>query len=345
VATSAESNFLKTPQAEAPQLLDGFGRVINYARVSLTDRCNFRCLYCMPQGGRPFIPHERILHHEEMLRLCARMAELGISSYKITGGEPLCRKDAAIFIKQLIALPGVREVSLTTNGSLIAPQLEDLAAHGLKSVTFSLDAMTPEALRRVTRSDTPPGEILASMDLAAALGLRVKINTVLLKGLNDAELVPLTRYALERGWHIRFIELMPVGEGKQFAGIAPEEVFRNIEAQFGQLSPVSRKTGNGPAVMYSLESYPGLVGFIAALSGRFCASCNRVRLVSTGFLKTCLCHEAGIDLRGPLREGASDAKLTQIIRDAVSQKPQGHVFSFDKAKADVAGFNMNSVGG
>ncbi|SBV96375.1 Cyclic pyranopterin monophosphate synthase [uncultured delta proteobacterium] len=324
-------------------LRDGFGRRIEYARLSLTDRCNFRCIYCMPHDGLPFIPHERIMSYEEMLRLCGIMTSLGITTFKVTGGEPLCRRGAAGFIRDLAALPDVTEVTLTTNGSLLAPHLEFLAESGLRSVTFSCDAMDQTAFAAIARTDASLDAVKASMENAAALGLRIKINTVPLMGYNDGQLVALARFALERGYHIRFIELMPVGRGRTLSGVPQEELFAAIEREFGGLERVYERTGNGPATVYQVSGYPGRVGFIAALSERFCTSCNRVRLTSTGFLKTCLCHEAGVDLREPARSGARDEELRATIRRAVAEKPAGHSFSF--AATGGKEFFMNSVGG
>jgi cyclic pyranopterin phosphate synthase len=181
------------------------------------------------------------------------------------------------------------------------------------------------------------------MQAAARLGMRVKLNMVPLKGLNDNELVPLARFALKKGFHIRFIELMPVGEAMEHTGIPQNEVHSLIEEHFGPLQPVGHKTGNGPAEVFSIPGYLGYIGFIAALSHRFCDACNRVRLTSTGFLKTCLCHGDGVDLRPPLRAGASDEDLQGLIRKAVFAKPKGHTFSFNAAPG--SGFFMNSVGG
>ena len=329
--------------AERAALRDGFNRRIEYARLSLTDRCNFRCIYCMPHDGLPFIPHERIMSYEEMLRLCRIMASLGITKFKVTGGEPLCRKGAAGFIRELAALPDVTDVTLTTNGSLLEPHLDFLAKSGLRGVTFSCDGMDQATFAAIARTDSPLDAVKESMAKAAALGLRVKINTVPLKGYNDGQLVALARYALERGYHIRFIELMPVGRGRTLSGVPQEELFATMEREFGGLERVRERTGNGPAVVYRVPGYPGRVGFIAALSERFCTACNRVRLTSTGFLKTCLCHEAGVDLREPARSGASDEALRETIRRAVAEKPSGHSFSF--AATGGREFFMNSVGG
>jgi cyclic pyranopterin phosphate synthase len=339
VETSSEAESA----GASPVLKDAFGRQINYARLSLTDRCNFRCLYCMPSQGAPFIPHENILTYEELLHICKIMTGLGITRYKITGGEPLCRKDAVRFIKNLTETPGIEEVTLTSNGSLAAPVLTELARYGLRSITFSLDAFLQETLTRIVRVDTSLKNILEVLDKAAALGMRVKINTVPLKGYNDAELVDLAAHALQRGFHIRFIELMPIGQGKKLAGIPQKDIFLRMEQEFGPLKRLAHKTGNGPAVVYSVEKYPGFIGFIAALSDRFCNNCNRVRLVSTGFLKTCLCHEVGVDLRNPLKNGATEKELARIISAAVHNKPKGHTFSFSSPEESV--FNMHSVGG
>ena len=328
---------------DKPGLVDAFGRSINYIRLSLTDRCNFRCVYCMPEQGMPYLPHEQILSYEELLRLCRIFVGLGISRFKVTGGEPLCRRGAAAFIRSLVGLPGVEEVTLTTNGSLLEPHLAALAESGIRSLTFSCDALDPIAFQRISRSAVTPAAIVATMETAARLGLRVKINTVPLAGLNDAELVPLARFAMERGYQIRFIELMPVGQGRTYAGIPQTAVMALMEREFGPLSPVQHKTGNGPAVMCSVPGQAGLIGFIAALSHQFCDLCNRVRLTSTGFLKTCLYHKAGVELKALLRGGATDADLAQALQAAVLAKPKGHSFSFtEQAESE---FFMHSVGG
>lgn len=297
----------------------------------------------MPHDGLPFIPHEQIVSYEEMLRLCRIMAALGVSRYKITGGEPLCRKGVAGFIRELAALPGVREVTMTSNGILLARQLDKLVESGVRRITFSCDAYDQKTFARLSRSDASVEDVRQTMARAAALGMPVKINTVPLKGYNDAELVPLARFALERGYQIRFIELMPVGRARSLAGIPQGDIFAAMEREFGPLKRVEHKTGNGPAVVYAAAGHPGRIGFIAALSDRFCEACNRVRLTSTGFLKTCLCHDTGVDCRTPLRDGATDAALSRLIREAVARKPKGHVFSF--SSKENGGFFMNSVGG
>lgn len=333
----------RTNAGRKPGLTDSSGRSIDYLRLSITDRCNFRCTYCMPQEGIPFIPHADILSYEAIFRLVAILADLGVIHYKVTGGEPLCRKGAMGFIKELAAMPGVAEVTVTTNGSLAGDCLEDMAMAGVSAINFSCDAFTPEVFRSITRSETSLAQIRENMERAAALGLRVKVNAVPIRDHNAAELLPIARFALERGFHLRFIELMPIGSGRVLRGIPLPDVRHMLEREFGPLRIVAKKTGNGPAVMYNVQGYPGLVGFIAALSDRFCAACNRVRLTATGYLKSCLCHEAGVDLREAMAKGADDEELRQLIVNAVADKPNGHTFSFSDPGEDR--FSMNSVGG
>lgn len=340
---SLEGAFPKNSSPGKSFLTDSSGRVVDYLRLSITDRCNFRCAYCMPSEGLPFIPHGKILSYEEMLRLAGIFTELGIIHYKVTGGEPLCRRGAMGFVRDLAALPGVAEVTLTTNGSLAGKYLDDLAGAGIKTINFSCDAFTPDAFESITRSGASPDAVRDAMERAAGLGIRVKVNTVPIRGRNEAELLPLARFALERGYHIRFIELMPIGSGRVLQGIPLPEVRDALEREFGPLRVVARKTGNGPAVMHTVKGYPGFVGYIAALSGRFCSACNRVRLTSTGFLKTCLCHDAGVDLKAAMTTGATDKELRQLILGAVADKPGGHTFSFSDPEGDR--FFMNTVGG
>ncbi len=326
-------------------LSDRHGRRVEYLRLSLTDRCPFRCLYCMPPEGQPSIPHAEILSYEEFLRLCRIAVSLGMDRYKITGGEPLCRKGATGFIRELKKIPGVASVTITTNGLLLARALPELADAGIDAVTVSLDAFTQDTLERVTRSDTRLETILEAMDRTREAGIRVKINTVPVRGVNEDELLPLARYALEKGYQIRFIELMPVGKGKSWSGVPRAEVQAALAQAFGPLAPLNERTGNGPAECLSVAGYPGSVGFIAALSHAFCGRCNRIRLTSTGFLKTCLHHGHGVDLRAILRDGAPDGILALAIRRAVAAKPKGHDFRAQAASDAETPFLMSSIGG
>lgn len=326
-------------------LKDSHGRRIEYMRISLTDRCNYRCVYCMPPEGERFIPHDEILSYEELLRLGRITASLGISKYKITGGEPLCRKGAVGFIRNLKALPGVEQITITTNGSLLGPHVEDLAALGVDGVTVSLDSLDPARFSGITRSRADLGAIVAAMQSAKDKGLRVKINVVPLRGRNDDELADLALFALERGIHIRFIELMPVGAGRIYEGVPQDAVRGMIERRFGQLSPLCRVIGNGPAECFTVAGYSGSVGFISALSKKFCHKCNRIRLTSLGYLKSCLHHNIGVDIKPLLRGGATDTELAAAITRAVLKKPLAHDFCRDENQAGAKTFFMNSVGG
>lgn len=318
-------------------------RLINYLRISLTDRCNYRCLFCMPKEGRPFIPHEKILRYDELLRLVQIFASLGIVYYKITGGEPFCRKDAVAFLHDLTQIPNVREVSITTNGSLVLPLLPDLAKSGVKRLTFSFISFDPATFQKICRTDVKPDRILQTMDEAASLGFQIKINVVPLAGYNENDLVPIARYALERGYTARFIELMPTDSGKDWIAVPQDQVRHMMEEHFGNLVPVKRKMGNGPAKVYDIAGYSGHLGFIAAMTDKFCASCNRIRLTSQGFLKTCLCHPDGVDLRQAMINGADDAALAELIKKAIQAKPAGHTFSFLPSKQHSV--MMNAIGG
>lgn len=326
-------------------LLDSHGRRIEYMRISLTDRCNYRCIYCMPPEGERFIPHAEILSYEEFLRLCRITAGLGISKYKITGGEPLCRKGAVDFIRNLRGIPGVDQTSITTNGSLLGPHVAELAAIGMEGVTVSLDSLDLGRFAEISRSRADINAVLTAMQEAKKRGLRVKINTVPLRGRNDDELVDLALFALRHGIHIRFIELMPVGAGRVYEGVPQEEVRRKIEKRFGPLHPLDRVIGNGPAECFGVTGHSGSIGFISAISKKFCHKCNRIRLTSLGYLKSCLHHDIGVDLKSLLRGGATDAVLQEAIVSAVQKKPLSHEFSRAKDQYTPKNFYMNSVGG
>ncbi len=326
-------------------LYDAHGRKIDYIRLSLTDRCNFRCVYCMPPEGEPHIPHEEILSYEELLRFCAITAKLGISRYKITGGEPLCRKGAVDFIRALKKLPGVEQTTLTTNGTYLAPHVDNLADIGVNGINVSLDSLNQENFNHITRGKTPVSAIVEAMARAKAKGIRIKLNVVPLQGYNEAELPQLTRFALSRGYHIRFIELMPVGTGKIYNGVSQATIRAMIEKEFGSLHPLGRSIGNGPAECYQVASHPGSVGFISAMSKKFCHSCNRIRFTSLGYLKTCLHHDVGIDLKPLLRGKLPDQSIETAIIQAVAQKPKAHEFSRTALPGEPKNFYMNSVGG
>jgi cyclic pyranopterin phosphate synthase len=332
------------PQAKTG-LIDAHGRVIDYLRLSLTDRCNFRCVYCMPPDGAVYMPHCELPTYEELLRLCLLMSGLGIRRFKITGGEPLCRKGAVAFIRRLKRMPGVDQVTLTSNGTLLAPYVEELADIGVSGINFSLNSLNPEHYAAVSRTQAGPEQVLPVMAAAAKAGITVKINVVPLRTYNDCDLPDLTRFALENGYHIRFIELMPVGLGAACTGVPPHEIHAAIERDFGPLSALDGVAGNGPANYFRVPGHAGSVGFISAVSNMFCPRCNRIRLTSGGFLKSCLHRDAGVELKPLLRSGANDAAIIAALRKAIMEKPAGHAFGGVAQENFRQRFLMHSIGG
>ncbi len=300
---------------------DSYGRDINYMRISVTDRCNLRCSYCM-SANRVF--NKDILSFDEIIHICGEAAQLGISRLKITGGEPLLREGVADLIKSLKMLKGIERVTLTTNGVLLEKYAEAIYKAGTDSVNISLDTLDREKYRNITGFDCL-NDVLKGIDILYACGVPVNINTVLMKGVNDD--MDILRLAKDRNICVRFIEMMPIGEGRAF------EPVPNSLIQRGQRLD---KKGNGPAVYYALEGYKGGVGFISPISAKFCADCNRIRLTSEGFLKSCLCYDRGEDLRG-----AKDIKgaLESVIKD----KPKEHCFENRALITEKK--DMNEIGG
>jgi cyclic pyranopterin phosphate synthase len=291
------------------------------------------------------MPHGQLPTYEELLRLCRLMSGLGIRCFKITGGEPLCRKDAVAFIRRLKRLPGVDGVTLTSNGTLLAPYVEELADIGVSGINFSLNSLNPEHYSAVGRTRAGPEQVLPVMAAAAKAGITVKINVVPLRTYNEGDLRDLTRFALERGYHVRFIELMPVGLGAACAGVPPHEIRAAVERDFGPLSASYDVPGNGPADYFRVSGHAGSVGFISAVSNKFCPRCNRIRLTSGGLLKSCLHRDAGVELKPLLRGGANDAAIVKVLRRAVMEKPAGHTFGDLASEGSRQHFLMHSIGG
>lgn len=303
---------------------DSYGRSIDYLRISVTDRCNLRCRYCMPQGI-DWAEHDTILRYEEILQVARAAIAQGINCFKITGGEPLVRRGIVEFIKELAALPGCRNVTLTTNGLLLAPLAKPLAQAGLEAVNVSLDTLDPAQYEAITGFAGLP-QVLESIQAAMQAGLRVKINSVLLADTAN-QIKPLARLAARWPVDVRFIELMPIGEGAAGGGYNPALAHRELLEEWPDLHLVQERRGNGPAWYEAAEGLLGRIGWIDAVSHGFCDGCNRVRLTSTGQLKPCLCYEQGVDLRKLLRSGASQALLEQTIAQAIAQKPKAHCFN------------------
>lgn len=321
-------------------MLDQFGRRIDYLRVSITDRCNLRCRYCMPED-LPFIPHEEILRYEEIVRLCAIGAELGIRSLKITGGEPLVRRGCTDLMRALKALPGIEHVTLTTNGVLLEENLSDLIDLGVDGLNISLDTLDREEYRRITGRDDLP-RVLSALHAALSAGLKVKLNCVPLTQTGMEELLKIAAMARDNKLDVRFIEMMPLGHGREFASLEPGLLEKAVCSAFPSLAPSEKKRGFGPARYYASPEFQGAVGFIDAVSHNFCGSCNRVRLTSEGYLKLCLCHGEGLDLRALLRGGADDGEIKSAMAAAIAGKPARH--SFDQGGAGE-GRNMSQIGG
>lgn len=321
---------------------DALGREINYMRLSVTDRCNLRCRYCMPAEGVPPTAHGDILRYEELLRVAQAASPLGIDRFKVTGGEPLVRRGITDFIRSLKALPGVRQVTLTTNGLLLPSLLDGLLDAGLDAVNISLDTRDNAQYQFITRSSHTADEVLHTIRLCAGR-LPTKINAVLLPE-TAAQLIPLARLAEELPVDVRFIERMPLGAA-DIGAAEPvhREVIDRLRAVWPDLAPVQERRGNGPARYYASSGLRGCIGLIEAVSHAFCASCNRVRLTSTGLLKPCLCYETGSDLKPLLRGGADDVALRDAIEQAVQDKPAAHCFAERQAVTERK--SMNQIGG
>ena len=306
-------------------MFDSTRREIHYLRLSVTDLCNLRCRYCMPDGVEK-LEREAVLTYEEFLRLAALFAQCGIDTVRVTGGEPLVRKNVAQLVAGLKAIPGIRKVTMTTNGILLAQQLPALLAAGLDSVNISLDTLRPEVFRRITARDEFAA-VQAGLQAALESGIPVKLNCVPQAGVNEGELEDLAALAENRPLQVRFIEMMPIGYGAAMPCISGPELRQRFARRWPELQPLTEAAfGDGPAVYYTVPGWQGSIGFIAAVHGKFCASCNRVRLTSQGFLRPCLASEAGCDLRALLRSGADDTQLLAAIRETIWAKPREHHF-------------------
>ncbi len=307
-------------------VLDQFGRSIHYLRISLTDRCNLRCVYCMPEK-MVFLPREELLTDEELIRLVRLFAELGFDKIRLTGGEPTVRPNLVELVARMAALPGIREISMTTNGLRLKTLAEPLARAGLKRVNVSLDTLDPEKFRRITRWGRLE-EVWEGILAAEAAGLTpIKLNAVVVRGYNDQDIVDLAALTLTRPWQVRFIEVMPFADVAPFAqqAIVPTaEMIRTLEEEFGPLEPLHEGRLDGEARVYRIRGAVGSVGFISPVSEPFCAQCNRVRLTAEGRLRLCLLRDDEVNLREPLRNGAGDEELKALIRAAIWRKPWGH---------------------
>jgi cyclic pyranopterin phosphate synthase len=308
------------------QLVDGHGRPIGDVRISVTDRCNFRCQYCMPAEGLPWLQRDALLSYEEIARLARILGAMGVHDVRLTGGEPLVRKELWRLVAALSAIPDVHDLSLTTNGYLLEAQVGDLVAAGLKRVNVSLDALAEDAFFRLTRRHALP-RVLAGLEAAQAHPeLRpIKVNAVALRGFTEGEVLRFADFAREKPFEVRFIEFMPLDADQAWDEdkVLPNAEVRAIVESEHALVPLGRER-HGTARRYAFADGKGEIGFISPVSEPFCGDCNRIRLTAEGFLRTCLFSMNETGLRDPLRSGASDAELERIIRDAVWRKELKH---------------------
>ena len=328
-------------------LIDPFGRAVSYVRVSVTDRCDFRCVYCMSEDMN-FLPKRDVLTLEELDRLCSAFVRMGTRKLRVTGGEPLVRRGVMTLFRALsrhLAAGALDELTLTTNGSQLARFAAELADCGVRRVNVSLDTRDPEKFRAVTRWGDLD-QTLAGIAAAAAAGLAVRVNAVALKGFNDAEAVSLVEWAHGRGFDVAFIEVMPLGAvaGDRFDQFLPlSELKARLATRFA-LTPSTHATG-GPARYFDVKETGGRIGFITPLSHNFCESCNRVRVACTGKLYLCLGREDAADLREPLRRSEADDLLDAAIRAAIARKPKGHDFVITRAMSRASTERHMSVTG
>jgi len=309
-------------------LTDSFGRMATDLRVSLTDRCNLRCAYCMPPEGLDWLPKPGLLTDDELVRLITIAVErLGIREVRLTGGEPLLRRGLAKIIEHTARLTPRPETSLTSNGIGLDRLAAPLRAAGLDRINISLDTLRPETFRKLARRDRLP-DVLAGLEAAAGAGLTpVKVNAVLMRGLNDDEAVPLLRFCLDHGYELRFIEQMPLDaqHGWRRADmVTADEIFATLKAEFDLTCDDEHERGSAPAETFLVDGGPARVGVIASVTRPFCGTCDRVRLTADGQVRNCLFARTESDLRGPMRRGASDTELAEQWRRAVAGKLPGH---------------------
>jgi GTP 3',8-cyclase len=325
-------------------VIDRFGRNIHYLRISLTDKCNLRCVYCMPED-MTFRPNAELMQDDELLTLVKLCARLGFDKIRLTGGEPTVRANIVSLVRQMAETPGVRTLTMTTNGILLGKLAEPLAQAGLQRVNVSLDTLDAGRFRRVTRWGSF-AKVWEGIQAAEAAGLTpIKLNAVVVRGYNEDDVVPLARLTLEHPWQVRYIEMMPFGGATQLQlgkVVKAEDMQAHIEAALGPLEPVGDGKLDGEARVFRLAGAPGEIGFISSVTVPFCAACSRARLTADGRLRLCLLRDNEVDLLTPLRSGASIEDLRQIILDGVWNKPWGHgladgEFATDRVMSEIGG--------
>ncbi len=327
------------------KLIDNYNRHINYLRISVTDRCNLRCVYCMPKEGMSQIGHNDVLRYEEILKIARIAAKKGISKIRITGGEPLVRKDIVSLISEINDIDGIEDISITTNGLLLKKYAAQLKNAGLKRINISLDSLEKDKYAKITRGGNID-DVLKGITEARINGFNpIKINFVPLKGINDNEIATIAKLTMERPVHIRFIEFMPINVNNEWNNdhYIPSELLKKELEEIAPLFPVEREEHTGPARMFQFKNAKGKIGFISPLSNHFCDTCNRLRLTADGKLRTCLFSDEETDLKTPLRNGCTDDQLEEIITTTIANKPEKHKVldpSFEKCHR-----GMSAIGG
>lgn len=322
-------------------MIDRYGRTIDYMRISVTDRCNLRCVYCVPECGVTGIPMERLLTEEELLRIARAAAKEGIAHVKVTGGEPLLRPNLAGLVRKIREIPGIETVTLTTNGILLPDQIDALAAAGISGINISLDTLNKERYRSLTRG----GELeraLAGLEAAKRQkSVTVKVNAVLYETHWEEDALTLAALAEKDPVHVRFIEHMPLGTEAEERPVREDAILALLQREYGKCESYKGKIGEGPGHYVTFPGMTGKIGFISAISHKFCSGCNRLRLTADGDLRMCLQSKEGIPLRELLRDGATDEKLREVLRGCILQKPEGHQMTEQKIEAE----GMCQIGG
>lgn len=321
---------------------DKRGRQIDYLRISVTDRCNLRCRYCMPEEGTELFSHDEMLSLEELVRVCRCAAELGISRIKLTGGEPLVRKNVVWLAGQIGKIQGIEDVTMTSNGILLAEMAGELKQAGISCINVSLDTLDAKRFAAITRRNSYE-TVIQGIQAAKTAGLEVKINCAVMEDFQEADVLGFAEFSIHNGIPVRFIEMMPIGQGRSYMALDNDRLLEVLKRRYADVAPVKKHMGNGPAVYYEFADRKGCVGFISAVHHRFCGQCNRVRLTSDGYLKLCLAHEDGVSLRDVIRAGGSDGQLKAVMAECIGQKPEGH--RFGGAGDGETGVNMNRIGG
>ena len=332
-------------------MIDNHNREINYLRVSITDRCNLRCVYCMPKEGVSFLGHEDILSYEEILKIVDAAVKTGVIKVRVTGGEPLVRRGVTDFLSSLRKVEGLRDISLTTNGILLEDYAEEIFDAGIKRINISLDSLSPDRYRDITRGGDI-NRVIRGINKAHDTGFSpIKINVVAIKGFNGDEIIDFAKLTIDKPYQIRFIEFMPVGNSaleNSLGYLSNDEVLKGINS-FSPLEhviPTRRDRTDGPACLYTMKGAMGKIGFISAMSHEFCSSCNRLRLTADGHLRACLLSdEPTVDLKTPLRSGCSNAELEALIENLISRKPGSHKINCQQAHRRKCVTNMSSIGG